>query len=81
MENPLQVDVDIGKNSYNMPRVRRSFELAYQVLVSVLHGPDVQANANSILCYIINPDDALFRERPSLALVKQSNRTTGKKRK
>ena len=42
LENPDLPDLDIGRNSYMMPKIRRSFEHAHQLLT----------NALGMLCFI-----------------------------
>ena len=78
IENPLQPEVDMGKNSYNMPKIRRSFELAYQVLISVSHRSSTD---ESILAYIINPSDSLFFGRKVSPYPENNAATPGKKRR
>eukprot|EP00598_Pedospumella_elongata_P006874 CAMPEP_0184987076 /NCGR_PEP_ID=MMETSP1098-20130426/18866_1 /TAXON_ID=89044 /ORGANISM="Spumella elongata, Strain CCAP 955/1" /LENGTH=78 /DNA_ID=CAMNT_0027511505 /DNA_START=1 /DNA_END=234 /DNA_ORIENTATION=+ len=36
LENPDLPDLDIGRNSYMMPKIRRSFEHAHQLLTNAL---------------------------------------------
>lgn len=55
IENPEDPSIDMGKNSFNFPKVKRAFEHAYQVLVSALQSN----NKASLLSFIIRQDDAI----------------------
>lgn len=63
-ENPTLPDVDFGKSSFMMPKIRRSFEHAHQLLSAALSDSRIE----SYLSYVIRTDDALLidREMPEL---------------
>lgn len=60
LENPDSPDLDIGRNSYMMPKIRRSFEHAHQLLTAALGDPRVP----SYLAYVIRADDPALQDRP-----------------
>ena len=60
IENPDAPDQDMGRNSFQMPKIRRSFEHAQQLMVSALADPHVA----SYLSYVIRPDDPSLADRP-----------------
>lgn len=59
IENPLYPDIDMGKSSYNINRIKRTFDHAYQVLLCAMSTGPVP----SLLSYIIRPDHAMFASR------------------
>ena len=59
-ENPDMPELDIGKNSYMIPKIRRSFEHAHQLLTCALCDHKV----TSYLSYVIRPDDPALAGRP-----------------
>ena len=64
VENPLQPDVDMGRGSYNMPKVRRAFEHAHQVLLVALTRAQSQSESvPSVLAHIIRSDDSTLASR------------------
>lgn len=63
IENPDQPDLDMGRGSYNMPRIRRAFEHAHQVLLVAL-APSLYDDAiPSVLAHIIRSDDPVLSSR------------------
>jgi non-canonical poly(A) RNA polymerase PAPD5/7 len=60
IENPDVPDFDIGRNSFMMPKIRRSFEHAHQLLTAALVDPTVP----SYLAYVVRPDDPALMDRP-----------------
>lgn len=65
VENPdpaVDPKVDIGKNSYNILKIRRSFEHAYQLLSAIICFND-PSSVISYLAYIIRADDPILRNR------------------
>mmetsp|Transcript_11533 Transcript_11533/g.25635 ORF Transcript_11533/g.25635 Transcript_11533/m.25635 type:complete len:395 (+) Transcript_11533:138-1322(+) len=64
VENPDVPDFDIGRNSFMMPKIRRSFEHAHQLLTAALADPTVP----SYLAYVVRPDDPALQDRPGLEL-------------
>ena len=60
LENPDMPEIDIGRNSYMMPKIRRSFEHAHQLLTCALADHKVK----SYLAYVVRPDDPLLKDRP-----------------
>jgi DNA polymerase sigma len=63
IENPDQPDLDMGRGSYNMPRIRRAFEHAHQVLLVAL-APSLHDDAvPSVLAHIIRSDDPALASR------------------
>ncbi|EEY68032.1 Poly(A) RNA polymerase, putative [Phytophthora infestans T30-4] len=65
MENPNEPSLDIGKNSYEMRTVKRSFDYARQVLQNEIyrHG-QFNTLPGSILGTIIQPDSNLVKREP-----------------
>ncbi|KAG3097493.1 hypothetical protein PI125_g15666 [Phytophthora idaei] len=65
MENPNEPSLDIGKNSYEMRTVKRSFDYARQVLQNEIyrHG-QFNALPGSILGTIIQADSNLVKREP-----------------
>mmetsp|Transcript_20506 Transcript_20506/g.34311 ORF Transcript_20506/g.34311 Transcript_20506/m.34311 type:complete len:380 (+) Transcript_20506:29-1168(+) len=60
LENPDSPDLDIGKNSFTMPKIRRAFEHAHQLLCAAL----VDGRVPSYLAYVVRPDDPILQDRP-----------------
>jgi hypothetical protein len=58
-ENPSLPDIDFGKSSYIMPKIRRSFEHAHQLLSAAL----CDSRIESYLSYVIRTDDPLLIDR------------------
>lgn len=63
LENPLDITQDVGKSSFRMPLVCKSFEIALRVLLS--HTAEPVIPTESILASIIPPTD-LMEERAFL---------------
>lgn len=59
VENPDVPDQDVGKNSYQMSKIRRSFEHAFQLLTVALN----DSKQLSFLCYVIRANDSMFENR------------------
>ena len=57
LENPFELEMDVGKASFRMQLVQRSFEVAYRVLLSHVSEPAVPAV--SILASILPPTDEM----------------------
>ncbi|CAI5747233.1 unnamed protein product [Peronospora destructor] len=65
MENPNEPSLDIGKNSYEMRTVKRSFDYARQVLQNEMHRHGhFSAFPGSILGTIIQADSNLLKRDP-----------------
>jgi hypothetical protein len=60
-ENPALPDIDFGKSAYMMPKIRRSFEHAHQLLSAAL----TDSRIESYLSYVVRTDDALLIDRPA----------------
>jgi DNA polymerase sigma len=58
-ENPAVPDSDLGRSSYMMPKIKRAFEHAHQLLQAALSDSTVE----SYLSYVIRADDALLLTR------------------
>ena len=58
-ENPCQPDVDMGRNSFMMFKVKRAFEHAYQLLCAALGNSKVE----SYLTFVIRSDDPILAKR------------------
>ena len=67
MENPLEPTADVGKPSFRMSTVQRSFEVAFKVLLSHVTEPAVPAV--SILASILPPTEEM-RKRSTLTRLK-----------
>ena len=59
LENPSSTDLDIGRSSFMMAKIRRSFEHAHQLLCAAL----VDDRIESYLSYVIRTDDPLLINR------------------
>jgi non-canonical poly(A) RNA polymerase PAPD5/7 len=59
IENPMQPDLDMGRNSFQMPKIRRAFEHALQLLSAALANFD----CDSYLSFFIRTDDPIFKDR------------------
>lgn len=65
MENPNEPSLDIGKNSYEMRIVKRSFDYARQVLQNEIHRHgQFRSLPGSILGTIIQADSSLVKRTP-----------------
>lgn len=64
IENPDVPEVDMGRNSFNMPKIRRTFEHASQLLTSALADQRIE----SFLSFVIRPDDQHLAGRPPVGL-------------
>ena len=60
LENPDVPELDIGRNSFMIPKIRRSFEHAHQLLTAALGNHHVP----SYLAYVVRPDDPALQDRP-----------------
>lgn len=60
IENPDQPDADIGRNSFMLPKIKRAFEHAHQLLSAALFG---QTEAESYLSFVIRTDDPVLATR------------------
>lgn len=60
IENPEAPDQDMGRNSFQIVKIRRAFEHAHQLMTSSLGDPKVA----SYLSYVIRPDDPALADRP-----------------
>lgn len=60
IENPDEPDMDVGKNSYNILRVKRAFDYAYVAILRAAH-----RRHDSILAAAIDPGDPLLSARSS----------------
>jgi len=59
IENPMQPELDMGRNSFQMPKIRRAFEHALQLLSAALSNPD----CDSYLSFFIRTDDPMLKDR------------------
>lgn len=59
LQNPDVLDHDVGRGAYMMPKIRRVFEQALQLLTVAVNDP----NEFSFLCYFIRGDDPLLVQR------------------
>ena len=76
MENPDVVDADVGRNSFEMARVRRSFAHAFELLITVAHADEDKARelarlmktcgSATLLGYIISADVGMHERRANL---------------
>ncbi|CEM30525.1 unnamed protein product [Vitrella brassicaformis CCMP3155] len=65
-ESPLDPDTDLGRNAFQMPRVRVAFQFAYQMLSRLFQGLDPPLDPSaSLLCSlgIISPKDPILHAR------------------
>jgi hypothetical protein len=60
IENPDQVDVDMGRNSFMFPKIKRAFEHAHQLLTAAFAKNIVE---DSYLSFVIRSDDAILANR------------------
>ena len=67
MENPLEPNSDVGKPSFRMQQIQRSFEVAFKVLLS--HVTDPAVPAVSILASILPATDEM-RKRSTITRLK-----------
>lgn len=59
VQNPDIPDHDVGRGAYMMPKIRRVFEQALQLLTAAVNDP----GEYSFLCYVIRGDDPTLVER------------------
>jgi len=59
IENPMQPELDMGRNSFMMPKIRRAFEHALQLLSAAL----ANRSCDSYLAFVIRTDDAMLTGR------------------
>jgi hypothetical protein len=59
IENPMQPELDMGRNSFQMPKIRRAFEHALQLLSAALTNQD----CDSYLSFFIRTDDPVLQDR------------------
>lgn len=59
LENPFETDMDVGKSSFRIQLVQRSFEVAFRVLMSHVSEPALPPKAGSILASILLPTDEM----------------------
>lgn len=59
LENPFETDMDVGKSSFRIQLVQRSFEVAFRVLMSHVSEPALPPRAGSILASILLPTDEM----------------------
>jgi non-canonical poly(A) RNA polymerase PAPD5/7 len=82
MENPLDITQDVGKSSFRMPLVCRSFEIAMRVLLS--HTAEPVIPTESILASIIPPTDVMeeraFLRRKSTQKSDSNNKNSKRQR-
>jgi len=57
MENPLEIDADVGKPSFRMQNIQKAFEVSYNVLMS--HVSDPAVPTESILASILPPTEEM----------------------
>ena len=80
VENPDVIDADVGRNSFEMARVRRSFTHAFEVLMVVSSAQSEEeqrrlmslmgeSSAATLLGLIVAPDEAMVKRRAALAEV------------
>eukprot|EP01038_Epipyxis_sp_PR26KG_P013133 gene13133-17600_t len=65
IENPMDPELDMGKGSFMLQKVKRAFEHASQLLTAALG----DGNTPSYLSYVIRPDDPNIADRPGPDLV------------
>lgn len=59
LENPFETDMDVGKSSFRIQLVQRSFEVAFRILMSHVSEPALPPKAGSILASILLPTDEM----------------------
>lgn len=59
LENPFETDMDVGKSSFRIQLVQRSFEVAFRVLLSHVSEPALPSRLGSILASILLPTDEM----------------------
>src|SRR3546814_361469 len=62
IENPDQTDLDVGKNSFEIRKVKRTFESAHTALSAALRS----TSEESFLAYLIRPNDGCLDNRPKI---------------
>ena len=60
VENPDEPELDMGKSSFQVAKIRRAFEHAYQLLSVAITNTE---NPHSYLGYVIRGDDPLLTRR------------------
>jgi hypothetical protein len=63
-------EVDMGKNSFMMPKIRRAFEHALQLLTAAITSDRVE----SYLAFLVRPDDPALCNRPAFGISLNSAR-------
>jgi DNA polymerase sigma len=58
IENPYDPDVDMGRNSFQMPKIRRAFQQGNELLAYALGKPGEE----SYLRYVIRSDDPMLSD-------------------
>jgi non-canonical poly(A) RNA polymerase PAPD5/7 len=85
VENPLDVNMDVGKASFRYSAVQRAFAAAYKVLLAHLAAPPVPTV--SILATIVPPNDEMMQRKKAkkstmaLSASRDSSRDQGGERK
>ena len=59
LENPFETEMDVGKSSFRIQLVQRSFEVAFRVLLSHVSEPALPSRLGSILASILLPTDEM----------------------
>ena len=59
LENPFEITADVGRVSFRMPLIQRSFDVAFKVLMSHVAEPVVQTD--SILASILPPTEEMTK--------------------
>jgi DNA polymerase sigma len=62
IENPFETDLDVGKNSFNIMRVRKAFEWAYDTL---LLSNAYESDAPTLLSRIVHVNEVIYANRPA----------------
>ena len=70
VENPEAPGTDMGRSSFQMPRIRRAFEHAHRVLLYAVAAP----NLRSILSLIIRVDDEMLSSRVRINITGKSKK-------
>jgi len=83
LENPNDPTSDVGRSTFRMNNIQRSFEVAFRVLLAHVSEPYV--DNKSILSCIIPPSDALYRRAATLNTLSNvksnSNKKSGKRKR
>ena len=80
LENPFETEMDVGKSSFRIQLVQRSFEVAFRVLLSHVSEPALPSRLGSILASILLPTDEM-RTRAFLKTGASKGNDTGLKKK